>query len=219
MIMSIISKGIIFDLDGLLIDSEDLQIEAEKLALKNYGVIPSETDIEAGIGWTITRWAKYYKKKYKLSVSATQLFKDREKFFLKKASKALKAMPGADKILDLSRALGFRMALASSNYRKHIEFVLKNFNWNGYFEVVLGEEDVKEGKPSPDLFLKTAKILKLKPENCVVFEDSYNGMLAAKAAKMKCVIVGKEAKGKRFKQADRQLKSLKEINEDFLNKL
>ena len=211
--------GLIYDLDGLLIDSEDLQIEAERLALRKFGVIPTDEDVSLGIGWTITRWAEYYKEKYKLPVLVKELLINREKLFFQKALKDLIIMPGADELLKLSKVLGFRIALASSNYRKHIEFALKKFNWKEYFEVVLGEEDVNEGKPSPDLFLKAAKLLKLDPRNCVVFEDSYNGMLAAKSAKMKCVVVGDEARNIRFSKADSQIMSLKEVDERFLTNI
>ncbi len=203
--------GVIFDLDGLLVNSEDLQIEAEVNTLISHGVNPTKKDIENGIGKTITDWAKYYLNKYPQlsSVSIQDLLIDRESRFFELAEKKMQTMPGADNLLKLVNDLGFKVGLASSNYNKHINFCLDKFNWRSYFQVILGEEDVNSGKPAPDLFLKASKLLKLSAKSCLVFEDSLNGMLAANKAGCFSVVVSK-SDNSLFNQANQRFSSLTE---------
>ena len=115
---------------------------------------------------------------------------------------------------------GIKMALASSSPRSHIDAVLKMFNLTDYFHAIVCGEDTKEGKPSPDIFLNAAKIINTLPEDCIVIEDSYNGVLAAKAANMKCIGFKNPNSGNQdLSNADKIVTSLEDINIETLNEL
>jgi sugar-phosphatase len=111
------------------------------------------------------------------------------------------------------RSLGLKIALASSSAMSLIETVLKKLELSNVFEVVNSAEHLEYGKPHPEIFIQTAKDLGIKPGECLVIEDSFNGVLAAKAAKMQVIAIpDKEHRNdKGFVIADHILNSLKEV--------
>ena len=124
-----------------------------------------------------------------------------------------KPIEGVDILIKDLYIKGIKVALASSSPRNHIEAIIKKFNLTDYFHAMVCGEDVKEGKPSPDIFLHTAKIINTLPKECIVIEDSYNGVLSAKAANMKCIGFRNLNSGNQdLSKADMIVTSLKDIN-------
>ena len=123
------------------------------------------------------------------------------------------AMTGVHASLDFFKQQKIKMAVASSSAMRLIKATVKKLKIESYFDLLVSAEHELYGKPHPAVFLRTAEMLGVRPENCLVLEDSFNGLLAAKAAKMKCAIVPypEDFNNPRFIIADWKLKSLEEI--------
>jgi beta-phosphoglucomutase-like phosphatase (HAD superfamily) len=122
-------------------------------------------------------------------------------------------MPGLFILTDMLKKAGFRLALASSSNFDHIQIVLKKLNLEDCFEVILSGDHVEKGKPNPEIYQKTAQKLRVRPEQCLVLEDTQTGVSAAKGAKMKCIAVPNQyTKGQDFSKADVRVKSLLDIS-------
>ncbi|MDE2026436.1 MAG: HAD-IA family hydrolase, partial [Patescibacteria group bacterium] len=128
---------------------------------------------------------------------------------------------GVTESLNLIKRLGYRLALASSSGMVLINPVLDKLQIRDYFEVIHSAEFEKYGKPHPNIYLTTAKQLDLSPAFCIAIEDSINGIISAKAAKMKCIAIPEKDKinDKRLGIADVVLSSLSEIDKDTIRAL
>jgi HAD superfamily hydrolase (TIGR01509 family) len=131
------------------------------------------------------------------------------------------AMEGVPEILDFFRQQGLRIALASSSKLRLIHCVLAKLGIREAFEVVHSAELEEYGKPHPAIFLSTARQLGVAPTQCLVFEDSFNGLISAKAARMKTVAVpeGEAYSQPRFDIADLKLRSLRDFTPDLFAQL
>jgi len=130
-------------------------------------------------------------------------------------------LDGVTDILAFLRKRNIPAALASSSSMRLINTVLKNFSMENEFRVVHSSEREEYGKPHPAVFLTTAKNLHISPDHCLVIEDSFNGLIAAKAARMKTVVVpmAEQWNETRFNIADSKLRSLRELSERQWNRL
>jgi beta-phosphoglucomutase-like phosphatase (HAD superfamily) len=116
----------------------------------------------------------------------------------------------------------YPLAIASASRIESIKLCLKKFNLYKKFKVLCAEENSMRGKPFPDIFLKTAELLHVKPEECLVFEDSIAGLTAAKSANMKCIVCPDKfcpLDIKNFKKADKIVNSLKDVTIKMINVL
>jgi sugar-phosphatase len=134
------------------------------------------------------------------------------------------SLDGADELLEFFRSHSIPIALASSSPMRLINAVLQKLCMRAVFSVIHSAKREEYGKPHPAVFLSTAKKLRVNPAHCLVFEDSFNGLIAAKAALMKTVVIPIEAQWneKRFDIADLKLRSLTKFSEfrwDRLNTL
>jgi HAD superfamily hydrolase (TIGR01509 family) len=181
-------KAVIFDMDGVIIDSEPLHFEADMLTMKDYGKeLPEETLI-AYVGVSGPEmWADliplYGLPDTLEEVIARQLAHKKELLGVM----TLEAILGIPELLEQARAAGHKIAVASSSPRFFIETVIEKLGIAHYFEAVVSGEEVRQSKPAPDVFLKAAEELDVPPEYCLVIEDSGHGTCAAKAAGMACV--------------------------------
>ncbi len=208
-------KGVVFDLDGVLIDTEGLQIKAWIKVLKDYGIfLPkvSEKDLLSFRGKSAEFIANQLKRRYGLKVQEKELVKKRDEYILKIYQKReIKLMPQAKEALKFFR-LFYPIALASTGSKKEVLIKLKKSSLKKYFSVIVSREDVKRGKPAPDIYLKAVKKLKLKPQNCLAIEDTQYGVESAKSAGLFCfAIPNKYSKKQDFSKADKIFHSLKEI--------
>ena len=106
------------------------------------------------------------------------------------------------------------LALATSSRRAKMQMVMEETGLLSYFDVIVAGEDVENGKPAPDVFLKAASMLDVAPEDCIVFEDAVNGVKAAKNASMKCVALSSESTVNSLDEADVVINSFKDL--DFI---
>ena len=182
-------KCIIFDMDGVLINSEPLHFEFEGMLFESLGIIVSREQHESFVGTTSKTMWTAIKKTHILPFTVSELILKEQTDFLiyLESQKSLQPIHGILDLLDRLKDAGFLLALASSSPHKLIDYILNKGNINKYFPVRVSGDDVTNGKPNPEIFLKTAELTKAKPENCLVIEDSANGVNAAVQAGMNCV--------------------------------
>ena len=181
--------AIIFDMDGVLIDSEPLSLEATNVVLARRGHALDEAANESYLGWNQLRYWTDLKGRFGLEADVEELMREREAAFVVLLGEKLPIAPGLVDLLDELAEFKLPLAVASSSGREMIEHVLAEGGIADYFDEVVSGEDVAEPKPAPDIFLRTAELLGVEPRSCLVFEDSKNGVRAAQAAGMKVVRV------------------------------
>lgn len=182
-------KALIFDMDGVIIDSEPIHFRVEKRLFEDLGLAISDDEHHSFVG-TTSRWMwSYIKDKYKLNQSIEELVQMEATSYVDHllSQKDKKPIPGVVDLIQELHGNNVRLAVASSASVRNIEIVLKMFRLERFFEVRVSGDEVRNGKPAPDVFLRCAKTLGLRPGECIVIEDSKNGVEAAKAAGMKCI--------------------------------
>jgi len=183
-------KAVIFDMDGLIIDSEPLWRIAEIKGFAAFGMPITEEECELTIGWRIDEVVAYWKKRRPWkSGTEPEVVQSILDCLLEEIAANGKALPGILELLAYLQKENIRIALASSSPLFVIEAVIEQLQISDYFEIVKSAEHEDYGKPHPGIFIHTAQALGVGFEDCLVLEDSINGVIAAKAAKMKCVAI------------------------------
>lgn len=181
-------KMVIFDMDGVLIDSEGFYKEINYQYFEELGVDISDEEYESFIGISASLMWGYIKEKGNLLEEVATLKKgEKERKYDYLAEKTLDPMPGIPTLLQQLKNKNYTLSLASSSDRKNIEVIVQKLNIASYFDYMVSGEEVQNGKPAPDIFLKAATQLNIAPKDSCVIEDSNNGVRAAKAAGMQCV--------------------------------
>lgn len=183
------AKGIIFDLDGTLADSMGIWKDIDVVFLARYGqTVPD--DLNSVIeGMSFSETAQYFKSRFNLPLSIEDIKEQWNDMAYDKYHSEIELKPGVAEFLPWLKARGCLIAIASSNSRELIKAVLSAHNIEKYFSVIVTSCDVNAGKPAPDVYLKTAKLLQIAPESCLVFEDVPAGIQAGKAAGMSVIAV------------------------------
>lgn len=201
-------EAAIFDLDGLLIDSEPLWRRAEVEIFATVGLVLEEDECEVTTGLRVDEVVAYRHRERPWDPPRLEeiagLIVDRVTGLVETEGVA---KDGGARAVALCEAAGLRLALASSSHERLIHAALRRLGLAERFEVVLSAQHERWGKPHPAVFLSTAERLGVPPAACVVLEDSVNGVIAAKAARMRCLAVP-ERPDPRFVLADRILPSL-----------
>lgn len=181
-------KAVIFDLDGVLIDSEPLHAMADSQLLKESGVVAPENYFDRFVGWTSKAMWEEIKEEYNIALSAGELMELQVPLKLKLLKESeYKPVPGIIELLALLKKMGIILTIASSSPRQFIEAVIDKIEIRQYFAIWLSGEEVARSKPEPDIFLKVAALLNVDPHDCLVIEDSTSGIIAAKRAGMRCI--------------------------------
>ncbi|MBL4593831.1 MAG: hexitol phosphatase HxpB [Flavobacteriales bacterium] len=209
-------KAVIYDMDGVIIDSEPLWREAIIFTFNNVGLDFNEDKCRITQGMRLIEVVEYWYAKTPWNGKTVE---EVEADLLKKVTELIiekgKEMEGVATSLNHFKAKGYKIALASSSALSLIDTVLKQLNIEDEFEVVNSAEYLDYGKPHPEIFIKTAQHLNVKPMDCLVIEDSFHGVLAAKSAVMKVIAIPEEKyhNDARFSIADYNIKSLTEIEQ------
>lgn len=206
-------------MDGLLIDSEPLWQEAGAEMLNDYNIVLTDEQYRSSTGLRTPEWIDHWFGHFGIpKAKALETSRATEDNAIEKIRTKGKAMPGVKKVMDFFKERNFRIGLASSSPMRLIEMVTDQLQLRNYIDIFTSAEKLAYGKPHPQVFIECADALKAHPRECVVFEDSFNGMIAAKAAKMKCVVVphGDAYNEARWAAADLRLKSLEEFGEKEL---
>lgn len=213
---------VIFDMDGLLVDSEPLWGIAMQEVFATVGVEISRELAAHTTGLRTTEvvnyWHDYFKWENKSTDQVTIEIVDT---VTDKILAEGKSMEGLHYILDYFQQKDFKIGLASSSPMRLIQSVINHLDIKDYFQAVSSAEFESYGKPHPAVYLACAKSLGSSPLDCIAFEDSVTGMVAAKAARMKTVVVPEAHRrnDSRYALADLKLDSLLEFNDTLLAKL
>jgi HAD superfamily hydrolase (TIGR01509 family) len=178
----------VFDFDGLIIDTEWCEYVsiAEQFEMRGHRYAVEHFQQFVGTAWP-TGWA------HELAVAVGEVLDIDELHVVRRARRdvmlhAMGTLPGVVELIELARAEGLPVAVASSSTREWVEAHLYRLGLREQFAAVVTRDDVERAKPAPDLFVAAAQALGASPERTVVFEDSFNGCTAAKAAGMVCVV-------------------------------
>jgi mannitol-1-/sugar-/sorbitol-6-/2-deoxyglucose-6-phosphatase len=210
-------RGVIFDMDGLLVDSEPWWREAETNVFGALSKAPAASDFEEMMGNRIEDVIARWRIKHPwqgMSDDAVKVAIVDEVQRLVTSNAQL--LPGVVTLLELLHEKKIPVALASSSPLRLIRGLMQHYGIYNFFQVVCSAEAEVFGKPHPAVFLTAARHLGIEPAELLVFEDSFNGVIAAKAARMKCVAVPapEHASQPRFAAADLVLTSLTMFDED-----
>ena len=180
-------RGVIFDLDGLLVDSEPVQLRAWQEYLAGHGHTLSDELLARMYGRRLIDASAAVVEHLNLEIDAASVAGERDALFLAMVPGAIVAMPGATGLLLALHDRGVPLALATSGHRRYVDLVLDTAEVPRVFAVEVNGEMVEHGKPAPDTFLIAAELLEVPPNACLVLEDSPNGVRAAKASGAWCI--------------------------------
>jgi sugar-phosphatase len=213
---------VIFDMDGVLIDSEPLWNEAAFEVFESYGKKLSAADFALTTGLRTNEFVSWWLRDYKFD--NTELEKAAGRIVdgvIKRINTKGQALPGIEYIFEFFRHRNYKIGLATSSPMRLADTVINLLGIGRYLDVRTSAEKMQYGKPHPQVYLECAEALNASPLQCVCFEDSINGMIAAKAARMKCIVVPtyNQQKDERWSLADLKVSSLQNFSELHINLL
>ncbi len=215
-------ETVIFDMDGLLVDSEPLWREAMAAVFEGMHIRMEPEEYIKTTGMRTSEVVEYWHSMLKWEgKSNKQIEEEILETVIRKIKQKGQLMKGVPCILDFFKEKNLKMGLASSSPMSVIHTVLDHFNLADYFDALHSGEHQDYGKPHPSVYLSCAKELDTAPLKCLVFEDSITGLIAAKAAKMKVVAVPEKPNfsDPRYALADLKLASLNDFTDACLNAL
>lgn len=205
---------VIFDMDGVIIDSEPIHFDVDIKTMDYFGFSISSKELEKYVGMTNPEMWSLIKDEYSLIQSIDEIIN----YQLENKIRIIRELDispieGITELLFQLKKHSVPVGIASSSPRRFIEEVLKKFDLLGYFSCIVSGEEVPRGKPAPDVYIEAANQLGVKAEACIVIEDSTNGVLAAKNAGMRCIGYRNINSGNQnLSHADIVVDSIKEIN-------
>jgi len=205
-------EAILFDLDGLMVDSEPHSIAAWQAVLAKRGVQFDRAALDWILGQRLIETAAYAVRSFHLPDRPEDLAQEKAEYQIAHLDGNVQPMPGLIELLDWVDQSGLKKAVASSGLRRYIDAVLSAVNLRARFNVIISADDVVNGKPAPDVFLAAATALHVAPQNCLVLEDAPLGVQAAKAAGMTCwAVPNAHSRALDLSPADRVVASLSEV--------
>jgi len=177
-------RAVIFDMDGVLADSEPLYLQGINEVLKDFGMAITEDDHNELLGAAVGPTWDFIFEKYSPPAGYDECVARYDQTMVKLLSRPQEPLPGVRELLSELKRRGIPCALASSSWPGWVKALLASTGLDGSFDVAVSSTAVENGKPAPDIFLHTAKSLHVEPERCIVLEDSQTGVTAAKAAGM-----------------------------------
>jgi len=207
-------KSVIFDMDGVVSDTQTIQAKFESIVLKKYGINLEPDEISKKYaGMAVEDWFTKEFDKANKSVDVEKAIEEKWKTLFKMSKGKIRPIEGIYDLLNHLKNNYFKLAIASASRRQFIDLVIKELKLEKIFDALVSSTEVKKGKPAPDIFLLAANKLEARPEDCVVIEDGISGMEAAKKAGMKCIGLVNDKNGN-F-PADILVSSLSEIKIDY----
>lgn len=215
-------EAIIFDLDGLLVDSERYWNQARAAMAAEQDVAWNADDHRVCMGVNTRTWANYMIQRLALDLSPEQVEAHIIGAMVELYTRQIPYLPGAIEAVDLATR-HYRVGLASGSPRVLIDIVTNDVAMRGKFLAIVCADEMPRGKPAPDVYLQAAHLLDVEPARCVCLEDSANGILSGKNADMKVIAVPDARYAppalEVVKQANRVLASLRDFNLDVIRSL
>lgn len=216
------TRAAIFDMDGILIDSEPLWYEAANEAFMPYSIQLNPEEYAMSIGLRTKEFVDFWLKKYGLDLHlAPSVEKEINRLVINKIEEKGTVMPGVVSTLAQLKHRNFTIGLATSSPSSLIDVVVDKLNIRSYFSAFASAENLPFGKPHPQVYLNCAEALEQSPSSCICFEDSFNGLISAKSARMFCIAIpAPEFRHQaRFQAADLILNSLEEFEVELIERL
>jgi HAD superfamily hydrolase (TIGR01509 family) len=214
-------KAVIFDMDGVLIDSEPLHHKAMEYMLEEFDVKISEEYNNQFIGSTTEHMLETIKKDFKLDISLSHLQTNymKKKDDLIKEEGLLPVPFTKELIIDLFQN-NIKLAIASSSTEDEINDVVNILDLSSYFEELVSGTTVPNPKPAPDVFLKAVKQLGVTPKECIIIEDSYNGVAAANHAGIPVIgFINENSGNQDLSSACNIIDSFKEVDYNYIHEI
>jgi haloacid dehalogenase superfamily, subfamily IA, variant 3 with third motif having DD or ED len=211
-------KGVLFDMDGVLVDSESFICKAAIMMFSELGIKVLPEDFQPFVGMGENRYLGGVADQHRISVDIEQVKARTYEIYQKIVRGKLSPLPGAHEFISKCRNKGLKLALATSADTIKMEVNLKEIGLSrdSFHSVVTGL-DVEKKKPFPDIYLKAAECLGLKPIDCLVVEDAVSGIESGKAAGCKCLAITSSFNAASLKEADWICDSLLNVPEEVFN--
>jgi mannitol-1-/sugar-/sorbitol-6-/2-deoxyglucose-6-phosphatase len=213
---------VIFDMDGLLIDSEPLWNEAADEIFKQYGISISNDEYATTTGMRIKEFVLYWFRVNSIPAENAALAEQKIiDLVIEKVKTKGRPMQGLQHIFNFFINRQYKIGLASSSPLSLIDVVIDKLGIRNYLHAICSAAHLPYGKPHPQVYLDCAAALNSNPYECICFEDSFNGLIAAKAAGMKCIVIPAQhdSSKPKFSAADLKISSLQNFNDLLLHTL
>lgn len=214
-------KAVLFDMDGVIVDTEPLHRKAYFKMFDDFGISVSPDLYATFTGAATKKVCQTLVDHFNINATADELAKIKRKYFkyFFENDPDFTLIPGVKELINHYFNLGLKLVLASSASKVTIQMVFEKFNLNSYFIGALSGDDLKESKPNPEIFLLAAKLAQEPTDHCIVIEDSTNGINAAHAAKIFCVAYRSEhSVGQNYTNANLVISDFSEITMEKLKK-
>jgi len=215
-------QTVIFDMDGVIIDSEPVYFKIDQEMFEELNIAVSFEEHCTYVGTSSQNMWDAIIKKHGIPGDPGKLMRKEYNLYMDYLVNANDLQP-IDGVMELINGLhenNFKLILASSSRMEIIDIILKKFKLSDLFIAKVSGSELAHSKPHPEIFLRSAQLAGSEPKECIVIEDSKNGVAAAKAAGMKCIGFLNPSSGhQNLKDADRVIQSFKELNADLVKKL
>jgi HAD superfamily hydrolase (TIGR01509 family) len=206
--------AVVFDLDGLMVDSEPLAEWAWNQVLARYSKKMDPQTFREILGLRIAESARIVCERLELPVSPEEALAERDQAFLEAVPTRLQTRPGLHALMDEVDHRGLVLGLATSGHRRYVDLALRTIGLKDRFRAIVTGDSVERGKPAPDIFELAAQRMGVKPAGCLALEDSVLGAQSAVAAGMTCAVVPSEwSTGSEFPDGCRLFPSLNDVRE------
>jgi HAD superfamily hydrolase (TIGR01509 family) len=207
-------------MDGVIADSEPIHCLSEQQVLEPFGITPTMEELQANTGMGADVLLKRFIERYGLKTTLEDLLNRLRLSLEENFRNSVRPIPHALELIRSLHASGMRLAIGSSSDRRLIDIVMAHFGIIPFFDAIVSGEDVPATKPAPDIFLEAARRLRCRPAECIVIEDSRNGVLAAKQAGMTCIgYVSPNSRNQDLSLADCIVDHLAGLDRQMLSKL
>lgn len=206
-------KAVLFDMDGLMIDSEPLHYQAFNKVFQEFGKeLPEAVNNEKYVGISDKDVAQDMVVRFNLSIAPEEVVAKEQEYYMELLQHHVGSQPGLLDLLQDLKKNNYRTAIASGSTVSEIEAVMGALHIEKFIDAYVSADEVEKGKPAPDIFLLAAKRLGCKPHECLVLEDAPSGLKGAITCGMQCFIIpSNQTKGKDFTGATKMLGSLSEV--------
>lgn len=211
--------GLVWDMDGVIVDTGIYHRDAWIEAFGKRGIEFTQEDFEATFGIRNDDVIRRMLGKKTPADRVLEISREKEADYRRRVAESISALPGVVALMADLEDAGFRQALATSAPLLNVRQIMDGLQLYRYFDCIVTEADVSEGKPSPESFLLAARSLDIPPANCVVIEDAIAGVSAARRAGMRCIAVTTSRPRSSLGQADIIVDSLEEVSVERIRKL
>ncbi|MFC1698298.1 HAD family hydrolase [Nanoarchaeota archaeon] len=210
-------RAFIFDMDGVIVDSEGIMTPIIVKMLKNYGITISEEDLRKSMGQRLDETVLRIAEEQNKTIDIDEFMEKRDNLYKLLAKDKLKIFPEAVELIKKLKEQNFLVAVSTSGNRIKANINVGIAQIKDYLDAVTNGDEVEHSKPDPHIYSITAEKLQVPPEDCIVIEDTPNGITAAKRAGMKCIGITNSFSKDKLEEADIIVDNLNEININEIN--